>query len=102
MTSTLKPADRFYKTCGGYAMAALLAALAVGLTAEPARADWQQEQQMRHEQQENERHWRKHQRRRRVYVVPPGDEYYAPPPTVYYYPQPVAPSFSIIVPLRIH
>jgi hypothetical protein len=102
MTSLPKQGNRPCKTFGIYVLAAIMAALAVGLVAEPAVADERHGDQRRYEERVNERHWREHQRRRRIYVAPPGNEYYAPPPPVYYYPQPVAPSLNLIIPLRIH
>ncbi len=106
MTSFPNQANRPCKTFGIYALATILASLALGLLVEPALADrdnrHKRERQWRHEQQQNERHWRESQRRSRVYVAPPFDPYYAPPPPVYYYPQPVAPSLNLIIPLRIH
>jgi len=106
MINFSKQAKRLLKTVGAYTLATVMGALAVGLTVEPALADrndqQRRQQQWRHEQQQNERQWRNNQRRHRKYVVPPGHLYYAPPPPVYYYPQPLAPSFSIIFPLRIN
>jgi hypothetical protein len=105
MISFSKQADRLGKATCTLVLAAVVAGLAVGLTVAPALADdynrERREQQWRYEQQENERRWRENQRRHRRYVAPPGHPYYAPPPPVYYYPQPMAPSFSVIIPFGV-
>ena len=102
MISLSKTAHRLGKTFGTYALAAIMAALAVGLTVEPTLAEGRYEERRRYEHQENERHWREHQQRHYRQVAPPGYEYYAPPPPVYYYPPPLAPSLNIVIPFRIH